>query len=985
METGSFVEFPPFRLDLANQELWRGPERLPLRAKPFAVLAYLATHPTRLVLRAELVEAVWPDTHVGEGVLRGYVRELRTVLGDAPAAPRFIETVARRGYRFVAQVRSSDARAPGGPGPARALEARPPNVVGREAELGELESRFAEAIAGARQIVFVTGEAGIGKTTLVDTFLQAVSGQGVRVARGQCVEHFGACEAYLPVLEALGRLGRLPDCEEVIAVLARHAPTWLVEMPALIADAELELVRRRVQGATRERMLREFADAVEVLTTAQPLVLVLEDLQWSDPSTLDLLSSLARRPGSARLLVIATYRPADVSGRAHPLATIKQELQLHGQCSELALRALDADEVDEYLAARLPREALAPHLGRSIHRATEGNPLFVVNLVDYWTAGAPPLDHDEHFGPGAGPTAVWTGVPDTLRQMIERQLDRLPSETRRMLEAASAVGGEFSTATVAAALEEREEQVDEGCEELAGRELFLRPRGIDAAAPGTVAGRYEFLHALYRQVLYEQLSATRRVRLHRRIGEWLEGIYGAAVHEHAAELAVHFEQGHEHARALHYLDAAAKNAMRKHACHEATALLGRALDRLAGLPHSAEHRRQELSLRMALGAALLMTRGYAAPEVRHAYARAHELCRHMEDGPELAFALAGLFRFFFVRADFKLARELSEQVLRLADTGDRLLLPVAHTLVGLPLLSVADLSGARAHLEQGIALYDFEQHRSLALEHGDDPGLTSLAFLATTLWFIGYPDRALARMHEARTLADKLAAPYSLAFALSFSAWVHVRRGEAAATEACCNALIALAAEQGFGFLLAEGAIFRGWALAEQGGVDAGIAQMRWGLSAQRAAGAEMGRPSHLALLADANAKAKRPEEGLRVVEEALATVAETGECAYEADLYRLKGELLGQLGQRGERKAEVESEADECLRQAVAVARRQGARSLELRAALGLVHLHRTGRRATEARRLLHDVYASFTEGFETADLKAARSVLDAQASRGR
>jgi DNA-binding winged helix-turn-helix (wHTH) protein/predicted ATPase len=982
VQPGSWVEFPPFRLDLANQELWRASERLPLRAKPFAVLAFLAMHPARLVLREELVRAVWPDTHVGEGLLRGYVRELRAVLGDDAAAPRFIETVARRGYRFVAPVRSDDDAA-GADAPPRAVEGWRASLIGRGPELGELERRFAEAGTGARQIVFVTGEAGIGKTTLVDGFVRAVADRGAWTARGQCVEHFGACEAYLPVLEALGRLGRLPHGEEVVAVFARHAPTWLVELPALVADAELEAVRRRVQGATRERMLREFADAVEVLTATRPLVLVLEDLHWSDPSTLDLLSSLARRRGPARLLVIGTYRTAEVAGRAHPLATIKQELQLHDQCSELALRALDVDEVGEYLAARFPREPLAPPLVRSIHQATEGNPLFVVNLLDYWAAHGMPIHPEERVSPGGGVTAVWGGVPDTLRQMIERQLERLPDEPRRLLEAASVVGREFSAAAVAAALEERAEQVDERCEELAERQLFLRPRGIDAAASSTVAGRYEFLHALYRQVLYERLPATRRVRLHRRIGEWQERIYGGLVDEHAAELAVHFEQAHEHERALRYLDAAARNAMRRHACHEAAALLGRALERLASLPPGADRRPRELSLQMALGTALLMARGYAAPEVKRAYARAHELCRRLEDGSELAFALAGLFRFFLLRADFKLARELAEQVLRLAEGVDRTLLPVAHTLVGLPLLSVADFIPARAHLEQAVALYDFDRYRSLALEHGDDPGLTALAFLAVVLWLVGCPDQALARIREAQALAERLEAPYSRAFALSFSAWIHVRRGEVGATEACCEPLMALAAEQGFGFLLAEGAIFRGWALAEQGRAEAGLEQMRWGLSAQRAAGAEMGRPSHLALLAEASGKAGRPEEGLSALEEALAAVAETGERSYEADLYRLKGELLGQLAKRAGRKAAAGSGVEEWLERALDVARRQGARSLELRAALALAQLHRTGRRAAQSRRRLHEVHASFTEGFATADLLAARSLLEAEPGR--
>jgi adenylate cyclase len=308
---------------------------------------------------------------------------------------------------------------------------------------------------------------------------------------------------------------------------------------------------------------------------------------------------------------------------------------------------------------------------------------------------------------------------------------------------------------------------------------------------------------------------------------------------------------------------------------------------------------------------------------------------------------------------------------------------VAHTLVGLPLLSTADLSGARAHLERAIALYDFEQHHALALEHGDDPGLTSLVFLAVALWFVGQPDRALARVREAQSLAERLGAPYSLAFAQSFVAWIHVRRGEPAAAEACCDAFMALAAEQGFAFLLAEGTISRGWALAEQGRVEAGLEQMHRGIAAQRAAGTEMGRPSHLALLADASAKAGRPEDGLRAVEEALATVAETGERSYEAELYRLKGEILAQLGGPEGQQADGESEAHDCLQRAIDVARRQGARSLELRAALSLARLQRTGRRGAQGRRLLRDVYASFTEGFETADLMAARCLLDAPPPR--
>lgn len=954
MATVARVEFPPFRLDLANQELWRGGERVPLRAKPFAVLAYLVRHPGRLILRDELSSAVWPDTHVGEGLLRGYIRELRNVLGDDAEQPRFIETVARRGYRFVAPVAGHAAESAPGAGPASV----PPPLVGRAEELRELEELLAEAERGSRRIVFVTGEAGIGKTTLVDAFVAAAeAGRNVRSARGQCVEHFGSCEAYLPVLEALGRLGRSPDGGEVVRVLARHAPTWLVELPALVSDADLEVVHRRAQGATRERMLRELADAFEVLTASRPLVLVLEDVHWSDPSTLDLLSVLARRRERARLLVIATYRAADVPSGAHPLAAMKRELQVHDLCAEIPLRALDTDEVAEVLALRLPEALRSEQLGRSIHAATEGNPLFVVSVADWWM---------ERGVPAAG----LGGVPDTLRHMIEHQIDRLPPATQRVLEAASAIGAGFASAAVAAVLGEPEEPIDALCDALADRELFLRARQGEAEA----GGGYAFVHALYRQVLYDRLPPARRERVHRRIGEWLEARYGALAGDRAAELALHFEEGREPERALHWLDLAAKNAMRRHACSEATQLLGRALARLAALPAAPDTPGRELALRMALGTAHLMTRGYAAPEVRQAYARAHELSRHLPDGPELLFALAGLFRFSFVGADLKLARELSEQALRVAERTHPALVGIAHSLVGLPLLSLAEFPAARGHFERALALYDFERHRTLAFEHGDDPALTALAFLAIVLWTTGFPDQALARVREGEALADRIDAPYCRAFAQTFLAWVRVRRGEAAETLAACDAGMALAAEHGFAFLHGEGAIFRGWALAELGRAQEGIAQIRAGLARQRAAGADIGRPTHLSLLAEACRKAGLAAEGLAAAEEGLALAAAMGDRAHEAELHRVKGELLLAAGREGEGRR--------CLEDALATARRQGARSLELRAALSLARTGRGRARSADLGRL-RDVCTSFTEGFETADLRAARSLLAGRAAQ--
>src|SRR5262245_17772839 len=322
--------FEPFRLDLTHGRLWRGHQLIALRRRSLAVLRYLAEHPGRLVTKAELRHQVWGDTHVTDTVLRVCVREIRAALGDSAAAPTYLETVEPHGYRFrVAQ--ELDGLPPVAAGP----------IVGRQSEVHRLDAWFQRAATGTRQLVFVSGDVGMGKTTVVDLWLARLAagsaGSGVRTGRGQCVEHYGAGEPYLPLFEALGHLARGPGGAEVLAVLRQYAPLWLVQLPGVVREAELERLQRQVQGATPGRMLRELADALEVLAADTPLVLVLEDLHWSDRSTVDCLGYVAQRRVSARLLVLGTYRPAEVVVREHPLRGLVQELCGRGQAAELRL------------------------------------------------------------------------------------------------------------------------------------------------------------------------------------------------------------------------------------------------------------------------------------------------------------------------------------------------------------------------------------------------------------------------------------------------------------------------------------------------------------------------------------------------------------------------------------------------------------------------------------------------------------------------
>jgi DNA-binding winged helix-turn-helix (wHTH) protein len=615
------IVFGNFSLDLVNECLWRDEQAIALPPKEFAVLLYLVRNPGRLVTKDELIEAVWPETAVTDGVLKVSIRKIRATLNDDSKSPKFIETAHRRGYRFIGRItedketrRQGDKetgrqgdKETGGQGGAASASPRPPlslsppllvsaspplslsgayrlatllperGLVGRETALAQMEGWLRRAMGGERQVVFVTGEAGIGKTTLVEAFLQRVKrDSNVWVGQGQCLEQYGAGEAYLPVLEAVSRLCQEPGRASLVDLLRRQAPTWLQQMPWLIGDAERESLQREVIGATRERMMREMAEALEALTRETPLVLVLEDLHWSDYSTLDLVSYLARLRKPARLLLVATYRPVEVTLSEHPLKGVKQELQSRRQCEELPLEYLNQEAVREYLTRRYPRHEFPPAFTALLHDRTEGNPFFLVNAVDYLQDEGAIAERDGKWRLTVALAELEVGVPENIRQMIERQIERLDREQQRALEAAAVAGVEFPTAAIAVGLDLGLTQIEELCEELERRHQFLRATGVSVLPNGLVTARYGFIHSLYQEVLYHRVAAGRRARLHQLIGERGEEVYGERAGEVAAELAMHFEQGHDYRRAVKYLRKAAQNHFLRYANREGIAYLGRA-------------------------------------------------------------------------------------------------------------------------------------------------------------------------------------------------------------------------------------------------------------------------------------------------------------------------------------------------------------------------------------------------------------------------
>lgn len=576
-------EFGPFRLDLANQCLWRRTasgeeERILLTPTEFGVLDYLVRHAGRLVGHRELLEAVWPGTAIEPQAVKNKVFHLRRLLDDDPKQPRFIETVSRRGYRFVAPV-DGTGEASAGPAPTS-------HLAGREQQLAELRRRMQQARAGKLEIVFITGELGIGKTALVEEFQRQLA-QGpdaVQIARGQCLEGFGSKEGFYPVLEAVGQLCRGPDGPRVIDILASRAPTWLVQFPEFLTRQHRETLRQEILGVTRERMLREICEALEVIARARPLLLVLGSLHWADASTLDLISALARRSRSVRMMVVATYRPPDVVRSAQPLQALKRDLVSGQLASEIVLQPLTETEISEYLRAAASGADAPDELAALLYRQTEGNPLFVVTVLEHLVRSGLVRLEAGGWTLTRAAEEVAVQVPDTLRELIGAQVEEVGELERRVLEVAAIAGMSFAPAIIAPVADLDADAFEGCCARLATRGQFLRIGDTVAFPDGRIFQGYTFVHALQREVLYERQAPAVRATRHRRLGERLEELAASLPAIGAGRVALHFEMGGDWVRAVRWLRRAADDAARGYQIEDARSHLQHALALVDNLP-----------------------------------------------------------------------------------------------------------------------------------------------------------------------------------------------------------------------------------------------------------------------------------------------------------------------------------------------------------------------------------------------------------------
>jgi predicted ATPase/class 3 adenylate cyclase len=834
--------------------------------------------------------------------------------------------------------------------------------VGREHEIAAMQRALAQALKGHGQVVAVVAEAGTGKSRLFHEF-KATLPPECEVLEAYSVSH-GKASAWLPVLELLRGYFAIQDTdnptsqrEKVCAALATldlalndtlpylSGLLGIQESPDPLAQMDPQIRRRRTLEAIKRIMLRESLE--------HALVVIFEDLHWIDSETQALLDLLADSVAGARLLLLVNYRPE-----------YRHEWSSKGHYQQLRLDPLGGENAAAMLEALLGEGAELGPLKRLVAERTGGNPFFMEETVQAL--------FDEGVLVRNGIVKVARSLsqlrlPPTVQGILASRIDRLAAEQKELLQTLAVIGRESSLGLIGRVASKAQAELERMLADLRAAE-FIHEQ------PALTDAEYVFKHALTQEVAYNSLLIERRKLLHERTGQALESMFADQLDDHLGRLAHHYSRSDNVSKAVEYLGRAGQQAIQRSAHIDAISSLSSAIGLLQRLPDNRERIQRELRLQLALGPALIAIKGYAAPEVKRAFTRARELCERLGDPPELFPALLGMYYVHFLRAELRTAHGLAEQLVRRAQVAqDSALLLLAQSAMGQSSFQMGDLLTAREHLERAISLYDRDRHRTLAFRYaGVDAGVRCLSFGASTLSHLGCPDQALKRGNEAVALARALSHPHSLVFAEYFVGWVRLLRGEVHAAQEGAERVMALSTEHGFTLWLAIATTLRGAALVPQGRIEEGIAQMQEGEAAKAATGAKMGRTVGLTLLAEAYMRTGRFDDGRAALTEALVLADEHEDRLVEAETHRVKGELLLRQDH-----SEV-ADAQNCFERAIEIARSQSAKSRELRATMSLARLLASQGRRNEARTMLAEVYNWFTEGFDTADLKDAKALLD-------
>lgn len=930
--------------------------------------------------------------------------------------------VVARSLGLVEQTRHPVAA----PNKPNTLDGEP--FVGRSSELEHLDQFLNTTLAGLPQIGFVTGEAGSGKSALVQTFLRRAQSKHPQLVAvsGYCNAFTGIGDPYFPFFEILTLLtgnvqsprqtGPLDPTQvdrltallpETAKILVDHGPallTSIVDGQSLLARLEqIHTVSRSciarmkavlAQDAsamplgadTQQRLFAEVTNVLHQLAQQRPLLLVLDDLQWADMGSLNLLFHLSRELVDVPVLIIGIYRASDLAmgrnGERHPLLAVVHELQRRSGKQCIAMEETDTPVFVNALLDTVPNR-FTPEFRRKFFAHTHGHALFSVEMLRSLQERGNLVCNDQGQWE-EGPSLNWEILPPKVEAVIAERIGRLPHPLLEILTVASVEGDTFTDEVVAQALGMEKRTIVRHLEAELGRDHHLVYAQETRRFKERRVSQYRFRHHLFQRYLYTRLNETQRAYLHEDVGRALETFYAGdnmTITALAGALAHHFREAENYSKAIYYLQLAGDRAMALSAHDEAIGHFSQALTLLRRLPSDSQRDQQELTLQLRLAAQLIIVCGHSSLEVEQVYARTRNLSLRIDNlyTPEHLSMLYMLWAYYLIRGQMPATRELAERIAQLGksvpDTNFQM---TAHWALGVTSLHCGELSDARSHLEQLITHAIPKEYGDLAHIRALDPKAAGLFWLARTLWNLGYPDQARARGREAVTHARTLDHPHTLVIALSNSAWVYLLCGQWQTARQLTDEAIQLCVRYGMPQLQGLATCLSGNARIVAGDTTSGLAALSRGHAMHMKTGSHLGDPYFLGTKAAAHGLLGDPEKGLQLTSEAMTIAQQNGERMWDAELYRIKGELLlQQTTENTDTDHEVETQANIHFLQAIKTAQQQQARSFELRANLSLARLLQRQGKSVEAQVRLAEILGWFTEGHETADLQTATSLL--------
>jgi DNA-binding winged helix-turn-helix (wHTH) protein len=871
------------------QGLTCGTNEVRVTQKALRVLWALARRAGDTVTKEELFREVWPDVAVGDAALTTCIRELRAAFRDDARRPSFIETRHRQGFRFVAPTRSAQEHA----SKRLAAQLPPPGLcVGRERELEVLQSTLQTARAGSRQLVVLAGEAGIGKTTLLRTFVDGLNGdEAAAVTGATCADAAGGCEPYRPLLDSVSMLCTRSSSDRGSMMLRRYAPSWWLQFPAFheVADGP----NAPPGSVTSTRMSRELSDYIEALADTHTVLLWIDDLQWGDAATLDWLASFMARVHAARVMILVALR-SDRQTRAHDVLA---QLQARPSCRGVTLPGLDLSAVADLVRHQRGDGPDVMVLASQLHTRTEGHALFVSLLAEELTPVVSSSGRRSMTATATdrGGRAVAPGpVPERLRDAIDAQIAYLDANEVELLEIASLiVGAEWPAALVAAAADRPVLEVEQALKRMSRRWTFVRHTGSARWPDGTASETFAFRHALHRGALREQIGAHRAAILHARIGHRLEAAFGARARELALPLALHFEEAAQGGKAIAYLLEAASAANRVGAVSDAAHHLSHAIAVLDSEPPSRERDEREAELQVRLGAALMAARGWGASEAERAFVRALELYGGSQDSLSRFSVYWGLWLFRWGRGELLEAQALVERLAQVGSgsTDPMLRLQVLHARWATS-SSLGDLEQSLAYANTGWAVWREGVGDEGMLAYGNHhAGVCARGFGARALAMLGESDLARRAADEAVTTARRFSHPFTMAIGLILAGMAYQTLNDEETTRRLAEDAEAVSVEHGFTLMLAWARALKGWAVRNRSAAKA-LEIAREAVTGAVATGSRQFHTWLLGVLAETQLAAGLVEDGWNTVDEAIAYADMTGERFYVGQLHRIRDEL---------------------------------------------------------------------------------------------